>query len=186
MSNDGNAAHWIEELRQKALALPTPEAVAKASEDRRTWNGRAHSREIVGFNERVARLHGNNARLTAAGLASLNFPTPPDLRDLSYSELMAQIALLDRLLVEQAQTLDRHQDDVEAAQWQAALAEETPIVRMLIRRVEALEAEKAERSARDREIGRAAPARPKPVLSQMGVAMGDGLTVTAPPVARFR
>jgi hypothetical protein len=178
MSNQPNAE--FEELRKKALTPPDPAKAAKDAQERLVWNGRAHGREIAAFNQRLARLHGNNTVLLAAGLAPLNFPTPPDLRDLTYSELMAQIALLDRLLSEQAQTLDRHRAEAAAAQRQAELAEETPIVRWLLERLEAVEAEVAElkagRSESARAIARAAPVRPKVPMSNMGVALGDGLT----------
>jgi hypothetical protein len=91
--------------------------------------------------------------------------------------LVAQINLLGRLIGDQVDTLNRCEAEEAEAQWQAELAEETPIVRMLVRRVEALEAEKAERSERDRESVRAVPAvRPKLALSNMRVAFGDGLT----------
>jgi hypothetical protein len=178
MSNGSDA--WIEDLRKKARAQPDPETVAKNAEERRIFNGKAHRGEIAAVNERLARLHENNAVLAAIGKAPLNFPTPADLRDLSFSALKAQIALLDRLLSEQAQTLERHREEVEAARWEAALAQETPIVQMLLGRLEVVEAEfaewKAERSDRDRAIARAAPVRSKVSMSNTGVGFGDGLT----------
>ena len=165
----------VEHMRRQILRAPTAAEKAKAAEDRRFFNSKANAPEIAAYKQRLATLRENNERLAAAGLAVVNFPTPPDLRDLSYSELKAQLGLLGRLLVEQGQTLDRHQEEVDAAQREAALALETSIVRWLVEQVEEL---KAERGTRDhhREIVRAAPVRPKLALSNMGVAFGDGLT----------
>jgi hypothetical protein len=165
----------VEHMRRQILRAPTAAEKAKAAEDRRFFNSKANAPEIEAYRQRMATLRANNERLATAGLGVVNFPTPPDLRDLSYSELKAQLGLLGRLLVEQGQTLDRHQEEVEVSRWQAALALETPIVRWLVEQVEEL---KAERGTRDhhREFVRAAPVRPKLALSNMGVAFGDGLT----------
>jgi hypothetical protein len=170
----------VEQMRQQILRAPTATEKAKADEDRRRFNAKAHGPEIAACQQRLATFRENNERLAKVGLAVANFPTPPDLRDLTFSELKALLALLGRLLSEQAQTLDRHRAQAAEAQWQAELALETPIVRMLLERLEAVEAEfaelKAERSGRDRAIARAAPVRPKASMSNMGVALGDGLT----------
>jgi hypothetical protein len=126
----------------------------------------------------LAALEKNNRLLAAVGKAPVKFVAADDPRDVDCRALVAQVALLDRVINEQIETFNRCKAEEAEEQWQAELAEETPIVRMLVRRVEALEAEKAERSARDRdrEIVRAAPVRPMLALSNMGVAFGDGLT----------
>jgi hypothetical protein len=165
----------VEQMRRQILRAPTAAEKAKADEDRRRFNAKAHGPEIAACQQGLATFRENNERLAKVGLAVANFPTPDDLRDRSYSELKALLALLGRLLVEQGQTLDRHQEEVEVARWQAALALETPVVRWLVEQVEELKAERGARD-REREIVPVAPMRPKPALSQMGVAFGDGLT----------
>jgi hypothetical protein len=179
----------VEQMRQRILRAPTAAEKAKAAEDRRFFNSKANAPEIAAYRQRMATLRANNERLATAGLGVVNFPTPPDLRDLSYSELKAQLGLLGRLLVEQGQTLDRHQEEVEVARWQAALAAEPPMVRLLFKRLEAAEAEiaelKAQRSERNRQIGRAEPVRPKALMGGMSIATGNGLCaeVSIPPSA---
>jgi hypothetical protein len=95
--------------------------------------------------------------------------------------------VLGRLTREQVDGLNRQEAEKAQEKWQAELAQETPIVQWLIKRVEALEADnaqlRAERSESAREIARRAPVRPKAALSNAGVSFGDGLTpsLSAPP-----
>jgi hypothetical protein len=122
----------------------------------------------------------NNRLLAAVGKAPVKFLVVADPRDLGCPALVAQINLLGRLINEQVDTLNRCEAEAAEAQWQAELAEETPFMRRMVERLEAVEAYiaelKAERSGRDRAIARAAPVRPKVPMSNMGVALGDGLT----------
>jgi hypothetical protein len=170
----------VEQMRQQILRVPTAAEKAKAAEDRRFWNSKANGQEIAAYKQRLTTLRENNERLAAAGLAVVNFVAADDPRDLGCPALVAQINLLGRLINEQVDTLNRCEAEEAEAQWQAELAEQTPIVRMLFGRLEAVEAYiaelKAERSGRDRAIARAAPVRPKVPMSNMGVALGDGLT----------
>jgi hypothetical protein len=180
----GPADDDVERMRRQYLRVLTPEEEASRAEQRRWFNSKKNGDEIAACRQYLAVFQENNRHLADVGLVPLNFPTPPDWRDLNLSELRTHLTVLGRFTREQVDALNRYEAEKAQEKWQAELAQETPIVQMLIRRVEALEAEKAERSARDREIGRAAPARPKlPVLSQTGVAMGDGLTSFSGPTA---
>jgi hypothetical protein len=181
----------IEQLRQRMLPrTPTAAEIAKVTEARRWWNGKANAAEIAAYLERLTKLQENNAHLTAMGAPALNFSAPSDLRDLTYSALRSQLALLDRLIEEQAAAVQHRQEFAAAAERDRLIANETPTeraLRLLAERLENAELEiadlKAAAAARDRETGRPARSRPKPVLSQMGTGMGDGLTVglSAPP-----
>jgi hypothetical protein len=170
---DDDAERW----RRQLYHVPTAAQKAERIEGIRRWNEKANGRELAEYKQRLAVFEENNRLLVAVGEAPVKFPATGDPRDLGCPALVTQINLLGRLINEQVDTLNRCEAEAAEAQWQAALAKETPIVRMLVRRVEALEAEKAERSERDRESVRAVPAvRPKPALSNMGVGLGDGLT----------
>jgi hypothetical protein len=185
----GPADDDVERMRRQYLRVLTPEEEASRAEQRRWFNSKKYADEIAACRQYLAVFQENNRHLAAVGLVPLNFPTPPDWRDLNLSELRTHLTVLGRLTREQVDALNRQEAEKAQEKWQAELAQETPIVQMLVGRLEAVEAEfaewKAERSAREREIGRAAPVRPKPLMSQTGVGMGDGLTpaLSAPPVA---
>jgi len=168
----------VERLRRGYYRIPSAAEKAAEAERTRRWNEKANGPELAVYKQRLPVFEENNRLLVAVGKPPVKLPAIGDPRDLVCSALVTQINLLGRLIDEQVDTLNRCKAEEADAQWQAELAEETPIVRMLVRRVEALEAEKAERSARDRdrEIVRAAPVRPMLALSNMGVAFGDGLT----------
>jgi hypothetical protein len=182
---DDDAERW----RRQLYHVPTAAQKAERIEGIRRWNEKANGRELAEYKQGLAVFGENNRLLAAVGKAPVKFLATGDPRDLGCPALVAQINLLGRLINEQVDTLNRCEAEAAEAQWQAELAQETPIVQMLVGRLEAVEAEfaewKAERSAREREIGRAAPVWPKPLMSQTGVGMGDGLTpaLSAPPVA---
>jgi hypothetical protein len=179
----------VERLRQQYLRVLTPEEEASRAEQQRWFNSKKYGDEIAACRQYLAVFQENNRHLAAVGLVPLNFPTPPDWRDLNRSELRTHLTVLGRLTREQVDALNRHEAEAAEAQWQAELAQETPIVQWLVKRVEALESDnaqlRAERSESAREIARRAPVRPKAVLSNAGVAFGDGLTpaLSAPPIA---
>jgi hypothetical protein len=170
----------VELMRQQIVRVPTAAEKAAGAERTRRWNEKANGPELAVYKQRLAVFEENNRLLAAIGKAPVKFLMVADPRDLGCSALVAQINLLGRLINEQVDTLNRCEAEAAEAQWQATLAAETPIVRMLFGRLEAVEAEfaelKAERSGRDRAIARAAPVRPKPLMSQTGLGMGDGLT----------
>jgi hypothetical protein len=176
----GPADDDVERMRRQYLRVLTPEEEASRAEQRRWFNSKKNGDEIAACRQYLAVFQENNRHLAAVGLVPLNFPTPPDWRDLNLSELRTHLTVLGRLTREQVDALNRHEGEKAQEKWQAELAQETPIVQMLIRRVEALEADnaelRAERSGRARAISRAAPVRPKASMSNMGVALGDGLT----------
>jgi hypothetical protein len=178
-----------ERYRRGLYRIRSTAEIAADAEKARWFNSKKNADEIAACRQYLAVFQENNRHLADVGLVPLSFPTPPDWRDLNLSELRTHLTVLGRLTREQVDALNRHEAEEAEAQWQADLAEETPIVRMLVGRLEAVEAEfaewRAERSGRDRAIARAAPVRPKPLMSQTGSGMGDGLTpaLSVPPVA---
>jgi hypothetical protein len=165
----------VERHRRQLHHVPTAAQKAERIEGIRRWNEKANGRDLAEYKRRLAILEENNRLLAAIGEAPVKFVAADDPRDLHERALTAQLDLLARLITEQVETFNRREAADAEAQWQATLAAETPIVRWLVEQVEEL---KAERSTRDhhREIVPVAPVRPKPVLSHMGVAFGDGLT----------
>jgi hypothetical protein len=180
----------VEQLRRRILAAPDAATVAKSAQERLFWNSKAHGPEIAAYRQRVALLENNNAQLVAVGLARVNFAVAADPRDLDYRALIAQIALLDRLIGEQAEALDRRQALADTAAREQVIARETPTeraLRLLSERLEAAEGRiadlEAALGAREREKEKSAPVRPKPVLSHMPTTIGNGLCpeVSVPP-----
>src|ERR1700693_447108 len=62
----------VEQMRRQILRVPSAAEKAKADEDRRRFNAKAHGPEIAAFNERLARLHRNNAGLLGAGVGPVD------------------------------------------------------------------------------------------------------------------
>jgi hypothetical protein len=169
-------------LRRQHYHVPTAAQKAKAAEDRRFWNSKANAPEIAAYKQRLATLHENNERLTTAGLAVVKFVAADDPRDVDCRALVAQISLLDRLIREQVEALERSQSAAAAAERQRNIAKETPTERAIRVLFELREADaarianlEAELYARTRYEERPAPARPKAPMSHMAVAVGNGL-----------
>jgi hypothetical protein len=184
---DDDAERW----RRQLYHVPTAAQKAERIEGIRRWNEKANGRELAEYKQRLAVFDENNRLLAAVGKPPVKFPATGDPRDLGCPALVTQINLLGRLVNEQVDTLNRCEAEAGEAQWQAELAEETPFMRRVVERLEAVEAYiaelKAERSGRDRAIARAAPVLPKVPMSNMGVALGDGLTpALSAPVAISR
>jgi hypothetical protein len=170
-------------LRRQHYHVPTAAQKAKATEDRRFWNSKANGPEIAAYRERLAALEKNNRLLSAVGEAPVKFVAADDPRDVDCRALVAQVALFDRLISEQIETLSRCQEAAAEAERQRLIALETPTERAIrilfeLREVDAQRIADLEAAvhARDHGAGRPAPARPKPLLSHAGVGVGDGLT----------
>jgi hypothetical protein len=173
----------VERMRQRIVRGPTAAEKAKAAEERRFWNSKANAPEIAAYKQRLATLRANNEQLTTAGEAPVKFVAADDPRDVDHRALIAQIALLDVLIKEQGQTWERQQALAAEAERQRMIANETPTQRSIRILFELREADaarianlEAELYARTRYEERPAPARPKPLMSQTGQGMGDGLT----------
>jgi hypothetical protein len=180
---DGLRDDEVERVRQGILRAPTAAEKAKATEEQRRWNSKANAPEIAAYRQRLAALEENNGLLAAVGEAPVKFVAADDLRDLDHRALVAQVALLDRLIKEQIETLNRCEAAAAEAERQRMIANETPTQRSIRILFELREADAARIAdleaavhARDRDAGRPAPARPKPLLSHAGVSVGDGLT----------
>jgi len=181
----------VEQLRLRRQHWHVPSAAQKAADVERTrrWHEKANGRELAEYAQRSAVFDANNRLLAAVGRPPIKVPAIGDPRDLDCSVLVTQTNLLARLIADQRDALNRCEEEEAEAQWQAALAAETPIVRWLVERLEAAHAQiaellQAERSGRAREIARTAPVRPK-AMSNMSIATGSGLCaeVSIPPSA---
>jgi hypothetical protein len=172
----------VERERQRIVFGPPAAQKAKQAEERRFFNGKAHGPEIAAYKARLERLAENNAQLKAAGVATINFAPPADLRDLSIGELRAQLVLLDALLKEQGQTWDRQQALAAEAERQQMIANETPTQRSIRILFELREADAARIASLEAELyartryQEGPAARPKVPMSNTSVAFGDGLT----------
>jgi hypothetical protein len=178
----------VERMRRQYIRVLTPEEEASRAEQQRWFNSKKNADEIAACRQYLTVFQENNRHLAAVGLVPLNFPTPPEWRDLNLFELRTHLTVLGRLTREQVDALNRHEAEAAEAQWQNTLAAETPVVRWLIEQLEAARADiaelQAERSARNRETVRAEPVRPK-AMSGMSIATGSGLCaeVSIPPSA---
>lgn len=179
-------------LRRQHYHVPTAAQKAKAAEDRRVWNSKANAPEIAAYQQRLATLRANNEQLTTVGEAPVKFVAADDPRDVDCRALVAQVALLDRLINEQIETLSRCEADAAEAERQRMIANETPTERSIRILFELREADaqriadlEAAVHARDREIVRAEPVRPKTLMGGMSIAAGNGLCaeVSIPPSA---
>ncbi len=179
-------------LRRQHYHVPTAAQKAKAAEDRRVWNSKANAPEIAAYQQRLATLRANNEQLTTVGEAPVKFVAADDPRDVGCRALVAQVALLDRLINEQIETLSRCEADAAEAERQRMIANETPTQRSIRILFELREADaqriadlEAAVHARDREIVRAEPVRPKTLMGGMSIAAGNGLCaeVSIPPSA---
>jgi delta 1-pyrroline-5-carboxylate dehydrogenase len=189
---DGPVNDDVERMRQQIVRVPTAAQKAKAVEDRRFFNSKANQPEIAAYRQRLAALENNNRLLTSVGESPVKFVAADDPRDVDCRALVAQVALLDRLINEQIETLNRCEAEAAEAERQRMIANETPTQRSIrilfeLREVDAQRIADLEAAvhARDREIVRTAPARSKPLMSHTGAGMGDGLTpaLSVPPVA---
>lgn len=178
----------VERMRRQYFRVLTPEEEASRAEQRRWFNSKKNADEIAACRQYLAVFQENNRHLAAVGLVPLNFPTPPDWRNLNLSELRTHLTVLGRLTSEQVDALNRCEAEEAEAQWQNMLAAGTPVVRWLVEQLEAARADiaelQAERSARNRETVRAEPVRPK-AMSGISIATGSGLCaeVSIPPSA---
>jgi hypothetical protein len=170
-------------LRRQHFHVPNAAQKAKATEERRFFNSKANQPEIAAYRQRLAAFEKNNGLLAAVGEAPFKFIAADDPRDVDCRALVAQVALLDRLINEQVETLNRCQAAAAEAERQRMIALETPTERAIrilfeLREVDAQRIADLEAAvhARDHGTGRPAPARPKPLLSHAGVGVGDGLT----------
>ena len=118
-------------LRRQHYHVPTAAQKAKAAEDRRVWNSKANAPEIAAYQQRLATLRANNEQLTTVGEAPVKFVAADDPRDVGCRALVAQVALLDRLINEQIETLSRCEADAAEAERQRMIANETPTQRSI-------------------------------------------------------